>query len=287
MKEHQLSDTRAAVLEYYDKAEAGYWGYLKGRCHYGYTPANERGPFNMESAQIQMERKLGETLNLPRGSKVLDAGCGYSPVARTMTEEYGYDVTGIDLIYRRLQNGSKLNHSANISSIDLVNTDYHFLPFVDHSFDGIYTMETLVHAYDFRLVLKEFLRVLKPGGKIVLFEYTIPELDSVPKVARKLAERVIRNTGMTSLPHFIHGSFKDILEEAGFENIKSEDISRSVYPSWFYLWKFAIRTVVGDSIHGKIGLDHIPGSTWIWPARHKLGYCISQSNKPYSLEEKY
>lgn len=271
---------REAVLSYYQASEGGYWGYLKGRCHYGYTPDNDEGRFDMESAQLEMERRLGETLGLPCGSKVLDAGCGYSPVARTLTEKFRLEVTGIDLIHRRLLKGSELNQGADMPSINLASADYQELPFADESFDGVYTMETLVHAYDFRLALDEFRRVLKPGGKVVLFEYSIPELDSVPTIVRNLAERVIRNTGMASLPCFTHGSFTGILEDVGFENAEVENISRNVYPSWFYLWKFAIRQTLEEFSHGRISLDNIPGSVWIWPARHKLRYNICQASKP-------
>lgn len=59
----------------------------------------------MEAAQIEMERLLGNTLNLPEGSLVLDAGCGYGPVARTLNEEFGYRVVGADLIHERLSEG--------------------------------------------------------------------------------------------------------------------------------------------------------------------------------------
>ena len=50
--------------------------------------------------------------------------------------------------------------------------DYHHLEqYEDGTFDGIYTMETLVHSTDPLEVLKEFLRILKPGGRIALNEY--------------------------------------------------------------------------------------------------------------------
>lgn len=273
-------ENRKAVLNYYQAAEAGYWGDLKGRCHYGYTSEDDQVPFNMEAAQIEMERKLGRVLNLPSGSKVLDAGCGYCPVARTLTSEFCFEVTGVDLIQRRLRMGLEINRSTN-NAVGLVRGDYQYLPFADESFDGVYTMETLVHAHDFTSVLGEFWRVLKPGGRVALLEYSIPDLDSVPAIPRSLAKRVIKNTGMASLPSFIHGAFPEILKEAGFENVEVEDVSRNVYPSWFYLWKLALKTSAKDFSQGKISLDCIPGSAWIWPARRRLGYnvCIASKSK--------
>lgn len=269
-----------AVLSYYKAAEKGYWGDLGGVCHYGFSPTDDESTFDMASAQVTMERRLGKTLDLPPGSRVLDAGCGYGPVARRLAEEFGHKVTGIDLLRNRLRRGSRINRDVATPTMNLVNADYHGLPFSDDSFDGVFTMETLVHAKDHELVLSEFLRVLRPGGRVVLFEYAIPELDSVPAPARNLAKRVIENTGMTSLPYFTHGSFPGILEKAGFENASAEDISRNVHPSWFHLWTLAMKTVLVEFSHGRVSLDNIPGSTWVWPARHKLGYNICQANKP-------
>lgn len=271
--------TTDAIVQYYEHGESGYWGYLKGRCHYGYSNEQEEHPFNMESAQLEMERKLAHTLNLPKGSTVLDAGCGYGPVARTLTQEFGFHVTGIDLIHDRLVKSNTINVSGG-HHIDSINADYQYLPFADQTFDGVYTMETLVHAHDYHQVLREFFRVLKPGGRLVLFEYSIPNLQTVPKPLRSLAERVIHNTGMASLPDFTHGSFPGILQEAGFTNALSEDVSKHVYASWFYLWKFALHFTLQEARHGRIGLDTIPGSMWIWPTRSRLGYNICQATKP-------
>lgn len=269
-----------AVLRYYQAAEKGYWGHLGGRCHYGFTPEDRKGRFNMYEAQIEMERKIGATLDLPIGSKVLDAGCGWSPVARTLTEEFGYDVLGLDLIERRLRLGKQVNTEQEVFGINLTNGDYHHLPFADGSFDGIYTMETVVHAHSLGQVLSEFKRVLKPGGRVVLFEYSIPDLNKVPKFPRRLAERVIKNTGMASLPQMIHGSLPKILEDAGFEDARVEDISKNVYPSWFYLWKFAVRRTLEEFGKGNIGIDSVPGSMWVWPARKRLRYNVCQATKP-------
>ena len=272
--------TKQAVRDYYTDARDGYWYDLGGRCHYGYTPDYHRGQFDLREAQIEMQRMLGNTLNLPSGSQVLDAGCGWSPVARLLTEELGYEVTGVDLIRERLSEGRQINIASGLPEINLANADYHRLPFENGIFDGLYTMETAVHADPLEDLLGEFKRVLKPGGRIVLFEYSIPDLNTVPEPVRHLAHRVIDNTGMKSLPQMIHGKWPEILERAGFVEASAKDISENVYASWYHLWKLSFRKIFNEAKRGNIGLDHVPGSTYIWPARKKLGYNICVATKP-------
>ncbi|MBU1110836.1 methyltransferase domain-containing protein [Patescibacteria group bacterium] len=120
--------------------------------------------------------------------------------------------------------------------------DYTNLEFADNSFDVVFTLETLVHAYDINKVLWEFMRVLKPGGRLVLFEYSMaPERQWEDVLAAKSAkvgegcnrwtEWVIEKAAMFSLKKFRHGALAIMLEEADFVDVKAEDISAQVFPS--------------------------------------------------------
>jgi SAM-dependent methyltransferase len=46
--------------------------------------------------------------------------------------------------------------------------DMHKMPFGDNQFDCVYSCHSLEHSYDIRAALKEFVRVTKPGGLIVI-----------------------------------------------------------------------------------------------------------------------
>lgn len=69
--------------------------------------------------------------------------------------------------------------------INIKKMDYHSLGgFGDKEFDGVYTMETFVHATEPEVAAREFWRILKPGGKLVMrvsVFFTI-FLDSSPKL---------------------------------------------------------------------------------------------------------
>lgn len=115
-----------------------------------------------------MEEKLWERLALSNGSKVLDAGAGSGIVASYMAHRRLL-VEGVDLTQTHVQEAQWLIHNRGLEKkVTIRLGDYHDLcdtEYQDGSFDGIYTMETFVHADDPRKVLQNFYRLLRPGGK--------------------------------------------------------------------------------------------------------------------------
>lgn len=64
--------------------------------------------------------------------------------------------------------------------------------------DGVYTMETLVHATDLDKVLRGFFRILKPGGRLVEHEYETKV--STSKETGGLAEDVDIVVSLSAMP---------------------------------------------------------------------------------------
>lgn len=268
------------TIQYYEESLSYLTGPLQGTCHFGYSEPGE--PFQLDRALHSMETLLGETIALPPGSRVLDAGCGYGRVADTLSKEYGYDVIGIDLVQHRLREARRYTQANGTSgNVDLVRGNYCALPLKDSSFSGIYTMETLVHADPLEDALSEFKRVLEPGGRLVLFEYSVPDRESLDPLRKKITDTMVERTGMTSIGRFTHGSFPAILKEAGFENITAKDISRNVWPTWQWLFWHAVRTEWPTILKGKfMERTNLAGSLFIWPYRHQLGYNVVSATKP-------
>lgn len=174
--------------EYYDSLESrlGYWLLLGnvrqlvsiGRLstdschsqarHCGYWQPGTLWPFPIGPAQRVMEEKLYTRLGLSNGSKVLDAGAGSGIVASYMTQK-GLTVEGVDLTRRHVQQAQRVIRDRGLEkNVTVRFGDYHILPsseYPDGSFDGIYTMETFVHADDPIKVLQNFYRLIRPGGK--------------------------------------------------------------------------------------------------------------------------
>ncbi len=233
------SGTRS-VLKYYHSigSRLGYRFLLGGTRHFGYYPAGHE-KLSIAIAQRNMTDHLGQTLALPSGSLVLDAGCGEGSVSRRLTAQFGLRVEGVDLLDVSIERAKR--RSTGMTGLHYQRGDYHDLPFNYGTFDGVFTLETFVHAYDYERVLAEFYRVLKPGGRIVLFEYTVPDLASLPVRQRRVYKDIIEGSSMSALPHLVHGSFHEILSRAGYTDVEVEDITPRMMPllerfaRWAYL----------------------------------------------------
>ena len=113
-------------------------------------------------------------LPLKAGMRVLDAGCGSG---RHLCESFrtsGVDVAGVDLKWDDLCKArGYLNLMAGETSGRWVvaRADVTKLPFADGSFDIVVCSEVLEHIEDNRAAVRELVRVLKPGGDLVV---TVP-----------------------------------------------------------------------------------------------------------------
>lgn len=281
--------TREQIVRYYiDETDSYLRGPLQGTCHFGYTKEGE--PFELSTALHNMEVLLGQTLDLPAGSVVVDAGCGYGRVARTMAKEYGLNVLGIDLIDQRVKEARRFVGEQGVADkVAIIQGDYTKLPLSDNSVDAVYTMETLCHADPLEQAQSEFMRVLKPGGRVVHFEYEVPPFDSMNPINRKIAKSMSRRIGMASISRFTHGAFPTLLAAAGFENVDVKGISRNVYPTWHWLFQKALRekipTIVPKLLRGKLMEENTnaAGALFIWPYRRHLRYVVATATKPNTL----
>lgn len=143
------ADHARRVVGYYRSPESrlAYRLLLGGTKHFGYYPEGS-GRLSMAAAMRRMEDKLGQTLALPPGSRVLDAGCGEGDVAIRLHTRFGLEVDGVDLLEPNLRRArAKAARLGVAGSVRFHRLDYTDLPFPDRSFDVASTMETLVHAF--------------------------------------------------------------------------------------------------------------------------------------------
>ena len=234
-----LSATNPSLQRYYAAFESriGYWLFLGGTRHFGYYQPGTYWPFPINDALRRMETRLLKSLALHSGAEVLDAGCGVGHVAIHLARK-GLRVHGIDVVSNHIRWAKECVRACKLEeTISVRLMDYHHLNgLTNASFDGVYTMETLVHATDPEKALGEFFRVLKPGGSIALYEYDHPDLNdplTLKDISKDLQESMTQINSRASMPGneaFSQGTLQRMLERQGFRDVAEEDLSENVIP---------------------------------------------------------
>lgn len=271
------------VKSYYNRRESR-WGYkylLKGTKHYGYYPSGKRSGLSLAQAQRLMERKLGKTLGLPKGSKVLDAGCGEGHVAIHLAEEFGYELFGIDIIDWSIDQARQNQYTTRNSNVHFEVQDYSNLTIPDKFFDGVYTMEALVHSPNFRKTLKELRRVLKPGGVIVNHEYVLDD-DLPPKDAQDWHLMFSECPMGEAFTNFRRSRVKKLWEDAGFEKIVVSSVTKNITPFMrsLYLLGFVPYYILKAFNNEKKYVNTFAGVR-SYQLRDQFQYSIIRAQKPH------
>lgn len=232
------------------------------------SPAENRSLFAirrlLDLQLLTIHQYLRRTLPLWRG-RVLDVGAGESPWRELMAEvEYvGADVDSAGEFGMRRRPGIHYYDGTR-------------LPFPDDSFDHLLCVEVLEHVPDASLFLADLLRVLKPGGSLLM---------TVPWSSR-----------LHHLPHdynrFTSYRLSALLETAGFSSIQIEergnDIAvisnklivltmRLLQPRpWFHaVWSFPLAVVALPATLGFLFAAHIALLFGLGAKEDPLGYGLT------------
>jgi ubiquinone/menaquinone biosynthesis C-methylase UbiE len=124
-------------------------------------------PVVKESLELQMS-----LLGIKPGDHLLDVGCGIGVQAQEMAKRVAPTgkVVGTDISTTMIDLAKSKTSTSNLP-LEFFIAEASSQPFPDQSFDGIRTERVLLYIPDSQKVLKEFKRLLKPGGKLVIFEF--------------------------------------------------------------------------------------------------------------------
>ncbi len=115
-----------------------------------------------------------ETLKLLRDRRVdtiLEPGCGDGRNSRHLARN-GFHVTAADISPTALEIGSKLGAQESLTGIVYVRQDATNLEFVGENFDAVICVDMLGQLEVPEVALKEFYRVLRPGGLLLFNVFT-------------------------------------------------------------------------------------------------------------------
>lgn len=114
------------------------------------------------------QKKISEQIGNREGLNVLDCGCG--PAFFTIIlSQAGHKVTGIDAAEGMLQ-AARQNVAEYQVNAEIREMDCHELAFPDNTFDLVVSRNVTHTLREHPKVYKEWLRVLKPGGVLLIFD---------------------------------------------------------------------------------------------------------------------
>ncbi len=134
-------------------------------------------------------RKI-DSLPLPRGARCLDAGCGDGNCAFKLAER-GLDVVGLDFGDAILEQAKKRQRGMGVDNVHFEWGDLNSpLKYGDNEFDIVTSMHALMKVKKAKDALREFHRILKPGG------YAVITITASDEEFSSWFRRYIRNNGV-------------------------------------------------------------------------------------------
>ncbi|MBP0035106.1 MAG: methyltransferase domain-containing protein [Roseofilum sp. Belize BBD 4] len=239
-------ESSASVANSYDQwTEEGilefYWGEHIHLGHYGSPP--QRKNFLTAKADFVYEMvRWGGLDALPANTTVLDVGCGIGGSSRILATEYGFDVTGITISPQQVQRAQELTPEGVNAKFAV--DDAMALSFPDASFDVVWSIEAGPHMPDKAIFAQELLRVLKPGGLLVVADWNQRDDRQIPLNG---LERMIMKQLLDQWSHPAFSSiegFSELLEATGYAQgqVVTDDWTEPTLPSWLdSIWQGVTR----------------------------------------------
>jgi len=126
-----------------------------------------------------------EMLELKAGERVLVPGVGTGHDLTLLPDDV--HIEGVDISHTMLGIGEfKLRMKGKGDTVKLRIADGENLDYEDHTFDKAILSLFLTVVYDPRKALSEVARVVKPGGKILIYDHLLREGQVAPAIARPI-----------------------------------------------------------------------------------------------------
>ena len=119
----------------------------------------------LKYAVLPYVRDALQAENCSQGKRVLDIGCGPGVTATFCRSLTAYDWYGLDLWEHELLQAKETGSYKGLFQVNLLNG----LPFRDDAFDVVVCKEVLMYVPNHRELYREFHRVLRPNGKVFLY----------------------------------------------------------------------------------------------------------------------
>jgi len=183
-------------------------------------------------------------LQVPAGGRVLDVATGTGDVALEIAHQSPADVSivGVDISREMMELGRrKVELSPFAGRISFESAPCEALPFADGSFNGVTIAFGIRNVVDRGQGLREMHRVLQPGGRAVILEFSTPRsrlfralyhfyfLKVLPRIGGIFSKQSAYQYLPDSVLEFpSREAFLSMMHDAGFRNLRHFDLTGGI-----------------------------------------------------------
>lgn len=178
------------------------------------------------------------------GSRILDIATGTGDVALEIAAQTddSVKISGIDFCSEMIELARvKAANSPHAHRLEFTVAPCEAIPFPDNTFDSITIAFGIRNVVDRLQGLREMYRVLRPGGKVVILEFSTPTLPVIRELYLFYFNRILpligglfsRFSAYRYLPDSVmefpgREEFKMVMQEAGFSSTIHRDLSLGI-----------------------------------------------------------
>jgi ubiquinone/menaquinone biosynthesis C-methylase UbiE len=240
--------------------------------------------------QREVNQFLCQVLDPQPGEKWLEAGCGSGVLCRMMASSRAHpcSVTGLDSAFEMLKSAQTVAMRASLDCRPVfINARVQQIPYPESCFDHALAARLLLHVPLPDHVLSEILRVIRPGGRLVLMDWDLGTL-MVDHSQRELSRRILDwRCDHHGGDNWSGRQLRRLALEAGLQQVKVVPYVSQVYEDETSLARTLWRAAELCLENGVI--DQPEYSTWVEELKERLAqkhffasiiYFIVQGCKP-------
>ena len=217
-------------------------------------------------------------LGLRKGRRLLDVACGAGGPARFAARTTGCTVVGVDNSEGAIATATRLAREEglqDLATFQIADAGTR-LPFDDSSFDSVLCMDAIVLLPDRRAVVQDWVRVLRPGGRVA---FTDPGVLTGVATLDELSWRGGQNS---SFSYSVPGENERLLKDVGLTIVHTEDSTAPVERQAAAWHASRSRHQTGlEEVEGK---ENFPEQQRFFEVTHRLAMGRRQSRFTYVAE---
>jgi tocopherol O-methyltransferase len=211
------------IRDLYDRVSPYYHSLWGEHIHHGYWI---RGDETKEQAQLQLIEHLAQVAGITSGRRILDVGCGFGGSSIYLARNYNAEATGITISPVQLEMANRAASAQQVNARFLL-MDAQAMHF-DHSFDVVWSVESISHYQDREKFFASAADLLKPGGTLAIIDW-FKKAGLAPAEHNKFI-RLIEKGMLVELQTMEH--YKTTLESNQLQVVQTEILNKYCAKSW-------------------------------------------------------